>query len=45
MLPAPTICVLLGQGAGGAALALLPADRVVAWHEARLARYRRLGLS
>ncbi|MBI1757688.1 MAG: acetyl-CoA carboxyl transferase [Actinobacteria bacterium] len=29
-LPSPTVCVLLGQGAGGAALALLPADRVVA---------------
>jgi acetyl-CoA carboxylase alpha subunit len=30
MLPAPTVCVLLGQGAGGGALALLPADRVLA---------------
>ncbi|SDQ88020.1 carboxyl transferase domain-containing protein [Quadrisphaera sp. DSM 44207] len=29
-LPAPTLAVLLGSGAGGAALALLPADRVVA---------------
>jgi acetyl-CoA carboxylase carboxyl transferase subunit beta len=29
MLPAPTVCLLLGQGAGGGALALLPADRVV----------------
>jgi len=29
-LPAPTLCVLLGQGTGGGALALLPADRVVA---------------
>jgi acetyl-CoA carboxylase carboxyl transferase subunit beta len=29
-LEAPTLCVLLGQGAGGAALALVPADRVVA---------------
>ncbi len=28
-LPAPTVCVLLGQGAGGGALALLPADRVL----------------
>ena len=28
-LSAPTLCVLLGQGAGGGALALLPADRVV----------------
>ncbi|HEX4357630.1 MAG TPA: carboxyl transferase domain-containing protein [Pseudonocardia sp.] len=32
-LPVPTLAVLLGQGAGGAALALLPADRVLAaWH-------------
>jgi acetyl-CoA carboxylase carboxyl transferase beta subunit len=30
MLEAPTVCLLLGQGAGGGALALLPADRVVA---------------
>jgi acyl-CoA carboxylase subunit beta len=30
LLPAPTVCVLLGQGAGGGALALLPADRVLA---------------
>jgi acyl-CoA carboxylase subunit beta len=30
LLPAPTVCVLLGQGSGGGALALLPADRVVA---------------
>ncbi|MFN8127002.1 MAG: carboxyl transferase domain-containing protein [Candidatus Nanopelagicales bacterium] len=29
-LPTPTLSVLLGGGAGGAALALLPADRVVA---------------
>jgi acetyl-CoA carboxylase carboxyl transferase subunit beta len=29
MLSAPTICVLLGQGCGGGALALLPADRVL----------------
>lgn len=28
-LRAPTICVILGQGAGGGALALLPADRVL----------------
>jgi acyl-CoA carboxylase subunit beta len=27
--PSPTVCVLLGQGAGGGALALLPADRVL----------------
>ncbi|MEU4222931.1 carboxyl transferase domain-containing protein [Nonomuraea sp. NPDC026600] len=30
MLRAPTLALLLGQGSGGAALALLPADRVVA---------------
>lgn len=29
MLDAPTVCVLLGQGTGGGALALLPADRVI----------------
>ncbi|WP_285616675.1 carboxyl transferase domain-containing protein [Kineosporia sp. NBRC 101677] len=29
-LAAPTVCLVLGQGAGGMALALLPADRVVA---------------
>jgi acetyl-CoA carboxylase carboxyl transferase beta subunit len=29
LLDAPTVCLLLGQGAGGAALALLPADRVL----------------
>jgi acetyl-CoA carboxylase alpha subunit len=29
MLPAPTLCVLLGQGTGGGALAILPADRVL----------------
>jgi acyl-CoA carboxylase subunit beta len=29
VLPAPTVCLILGEGAGGAALALLPADRVV----------------
>ncbi|WP_186629360.1 carboxyl transferase domain-containing protein [Rhodococcus sp. BP22] len=28
-LTAPTICLLLGQGGGGGALALLPADRVL----------------
>ncbi|WTW92926.1 acetyl-CoA carboxylase carboxyltransferase subunit alpha/beta [Streptomycetaceae bacterium NBC_01309] len=32
MLPAPTVCLLLGQGAGGGALALLPADRVLCAH-------------
>ncbi len=30
VLPAPTLCVLLGEGTGGAALALLPGDRVLA---------------
>ena len=35
-LPAPTVCVLLGQGSGGGALALLPADRVVAARHAWL---------
>jgi acetyl-CoA carboxylase carboxyl transferase subunit beta len=30
MLEAPTLCVLLGQGTGGGALALVPADRVLA---------------
>ncbi|REE95867.1 carboxyl transferase domain-containing protein [Thermomonospora umbrina] len=29
MLPVPTLCLLLGEGTGGAALALLPADRVL----------------
>jgi acetyl-CoA carboxylase carboxyl transferase subunit beta len=28
-LAAPTVCLLLGEGTGGAALALLPADRVL----------------
>lgn len=36
-LPAPTVSVLLGQGTGGAALALLPADRTVAAADAWLA--------
>jgi acyl-CoA carboxylase subunit beta len=30
VLPVPTLALLLGQGAGGAALAFLPADRLVA---------------
>ncbi|XRQ12504.1 carboxyl transferase domain-containing protein [Actinomadura welshii] len=34
--PSPTLCLLLGEGAGGAALALLPADRVVAARHAWL---------
>lgn len=29
-LPAPTLCLMLGEGNGGGALALLPADRVIA---------------
>jgi len=36
-LAVPTVSVLLGQGAGGAALALLPADRVLAARHAWLA--------
>lgn len=36
VLPVPTVCVLLGEGAGGAALALVPADRVVAAQHAWL---------
>jgi acetyl-CoA carboxylase carboxyl transferase beta subunit len=36
LLDAPTVCVLLGQGAGGAALALLPADRLIAAQHAWL---------
>ncbi|MYS20531.1 MULTISPECIES: carboxyl transferase domain-containing protein [unclassified Streptomyces] len=35
-LSAPTLCLILGQGAGGAALALLPADRVLAARHAWL---------
>ena len=36
-LPVPTVSVLLGEGAGGGALALLPADRIVAASHAWLA--------
>jgi acetyl-CoA carboxylase carboxyl transferase subunit beta len=36
-VPVPTIALLLGQGTGGAALALLPADTVVATQHAWLA--------
>jgi acetyl-CoA carboxylase carboxyl transferase subunit beta len=36
-LHAPTLCLLLGQGAGGGALALLPTDRIVAAQHAWLA--------
>jgi acyl-CoA carboxylase subunit beta len=36
-LPSPTVCVLLGQGGGGIALALLPADRVLCAQHAWLA--------
>jgi acyl-CoA carboxylase subunit beta len=35
-LEAPTLCLMLGQGGGGPALALLPADRVVAAQHAWL---------
>ncbi len=35
-LPSPTLCLLLGEGAGGGALALVPADRVVAAQHAWL---------
>lgn len=35
--PSPTLCVLLGEGGGGGALALLPCDRVVAARHAWLA--------
>jgi acetyl-CoA carboxylase carboxyl transferase beta subunit len=35
-LPAPTLCLLMGEGAGGGALALLPADRVIAAQHAWL---------
>ncbi|MBC6463100.1 carboxyl transferase domain-containing protein [Actinomadura sp. HBU206391] len=35
-LPAPTVCLLMGEGAGGGALALLPADRVIAAEHAWL---------
>ncbi|MBE0010867.1 MULTISPECIES: carboxyl transferase domain-containing protein [unclassified Arthrobacter] len=35
-LQSPTVSVLLGQGAGGGALALLPADRTIAAHHAWL---------
>ncbi|MEV7429841.1 MULTISPECIES: carboxyl transferase domain-containing protein [unclassified Nocardioides] len=35
-LEAPTLCLMLGEGNGGAALALLPADRVVAAQHAWL---------
>ena len=35
-LPTPTVAVLLGQGTGGAALALLPANRVLAAQHAWL---------
>ena len=36
-LPVPTVSLLLGQGTGGAALAMLPADRVLAAEHAWLA--------
>jgi acetyl-CoA carboxylase carboxyl transferase subunit beta len=36
MLRAPTLCLMLGEGNGGGALALLPADRVIAAQNAWL---------
>lgn len=36
-LPAPTLCLMLGEGNGGGALAFLPADRVIATQHAWLA--------
>ncbi|HLR97027.1 MAG TPA: carboxyl transferase domain-containing protein, partial [Jiangellaceae bacterium] len=36
MLEAPTLCLLLGEGTGGGALALVPADRVIAAQHAWL---------
>jgi acyl-CoA carboxylase subunit beta len=35
-MPTPTLCLLLGEGAGGGALAFLPTDRVVAAQHAWL---------
>jgi acetyl-CoA carboxylase carboxyl transferase subunit beta len=35
-VPAPTLCLLLGEGAGGGALAFLPTDRVLAAQHAWL---------
>ncbi len=35
-LDAPTLCLMLGEGSGGGALALLPADRVIAAQHAWL---------
>lgn len=35
-LPAPTLCLMLGEGNGGGALALLPADRIIAAQNAWL---------
>ncbi|HWU32775.1 MAG TPA: carboxyl transferase domain-containing protein, partial [Marmoricola sp.] len=35
-LPAPTLCLMLGEGNGGGALALLPADRIIAAENAWL---------
>jgi acetyl-CoA carboxylase carboxyl transferase subunit beta len=37
LLDAPTVCLMLGEGAGGGALALLPADRVLCTQHAWLA--------
>ena len=35
-LPAPTLCLMLGEGNGGGALALMPADRIIAAENAWL---------
>ena len=35
-LPAPTLCLMLGEGNGGGALAMLPADRIIAAENAWL---------
>lgn len=37
MLPAPTLCLMIGEGTGGGALALLPADRVISAEHSWLA--------
>jgi acetyl-CoA carboxylase carboxyl transferase subunit beta len=44
-VPSPTLSVLLGQGAGGGALALLPADRIIAAENSWLAPLAPEGLS
>lgn len=44
-LPVPTVSVILGQGTGGAAIALFPADRVIAAHHAWLSPLQPEGAS